>query len=109
VIVFPTKHEGPSNYREWAFSVKTVLRGHGLVSHLTADPPVDKSKVLVAEFSLLVVVEFLLSLREDDTRSWGNFLVYFSYKLTQMPCQPEGLGIHIYRLLASQVYAKMLV
>ena len=44
VIVFPTKHEGPSNYREWAFSVKTVLRGHGLVSHLTADPPVDKSK-----------------------------------------------------------------
>ena len=44
VIVFPTKLEGPSNYREWAFSVKTVLRGHGLVSHLTADPPLDKSK-----------------------------------------------------------------
>ena len=60
--------------------------------------------VLVAEFSLLVVVEFLLSSREDDTRSWNNFLVYF-----QMPCQPEGLGIHIYRLIASQAYAKMLV
>ena len=60
--------------------------------------------MLVAEFLLLVVAEFLLSSKEDDTRSWDNFLVYFS-----MPCQPEGLGIHIYRLLASQTYAKMLV
>ena len=49
--------------------------------------------LLVAEFSLLVVEEFLLSSREDDTRSWGNFLVYFSHK---MPCQSEGLGLHIY-------------
>ena len=65
--------------------------------------------VLVAELSLSVVTEFLLSSKEDDTRSWGNFLVYFSHKLTQMPCQPEGLGIYIYRLLASQAYAKMLV
>ena len=61
-------------------------------------------QLLVAEFLLLVVVEFLLSSREDDTRSWGNFLVYFL-----MPCQPERLGVHIYRLLASQAYAKMLV
>ena len=60
--------------------------------------------LLVAEFSLLVVAEFLLSSREDDTRSWDNLLVYFS-----MPCQPERLGIHIYRLLASQAYTKMLV
>jgi hypothetical protein len=37
------KLDGPSNYREWAFSVKTILRGHGLASHL-ADSPVDKSK-----------------------------------------------------------------
>ena len=59
--------------------------------------------MLVAEFTLLEVAEFLLSLREDDTRSWDNFLVYFS-----MPCQPEGLGIHIYRLLVSQAYAEML-
>ena len=59
--------------------------------------------MLVTEFSLLVVVEFLLSSREDDTRSWDNFLVYFL-----MPYQPEGLGIHIYRLLVSQAYAKML-
>ena len=65
--------------------------------------------LLVVEFSLLVVGEFLLSSREDDTRSWGNFLVYFSHKLTQMPYQPKGLGLHIYRLLASQAYAKMLV
>jgi len=35
--------------------------------------------LLVAEFLLLVVAEFLLSSREDDTRSWGNFLVYFSH------------------------------
>jgi len=43
-IVFPLKLDGPSNYREWAFSVKTVLRGHGLASHLTDDPPTDKSE-----------------------------------------------------------------
>ena len=36
-------------------------------------------QLLVAEFILLVVAEFLLSSREDDTRSWGNFLVYFSH------------------------------
>ena len=65
--------------------------------------------MLVVELSLSVVAEFLLSSREDDTRSWCNFLVYFSHKLIQMPYQPEGLGIHIYRLLASQAYAKMLV
>ena len=66
-------------------------------------------QLLVIELSLSVVAEFLLSSREDDTRSWGNFLVYLSHKLTQMPCQPEGLRIHIYRLLASQAYANMLV
>ena len=60
--------------------------------------------MLVVEFSLLVAAEFLLSSREDDTRSWDNFLVYFS-----MPCQTDGLEIHIYRLLASQAYDKMLV
>ena len=65
--------------------------------------------VLVVELSLSVVAEFLLLSREDDTRSWDNFLVYFSHKLTQMSYQPEGLGLHIYRLLASQAYAKMLV
>ena len=64
-------------------------------------------QLLVVELS--VVAEFLLSSRVDDTRSWSNFLVYFSHKLTQMPYQPEGLGIHIYRLVASQTYAKMLV
>jgi hypothetical protein len=29
--------------------------------------------------------------REDDTRSWGNFLVYFSYSTT-MPCPSRGWG-----------------
>jgi hypothetical protein len=27
--------------------------------------------------------------REDDTRSWDNFLVYFSHSTT-MPCPPRG-------------------
>jgi hypothetical protein len=27
------------NYREWAFCVETALRGHGLLFHLTDDPP----------------------------------------------------------------------
>jgi hypothetical protein len=42
--------------------------------------------------------------REDDTRSWGNFLVYFSLYHNVMPS--KGLGIHTYRLLASQEYAR---
>jgi hypothetical protein len=29
--------------------------------------------------------------REDDTRSWRNFLVYFSHSTT-MPCPPRGWG-----------------
>ena len=37
-------------------------------------------QLLVVKLSLSVVAEFLLSSREDDTRSWGNFLVYFSHK-----------------------------
>jgi hypothetical protein len=27
--------------------------------------------------------------REDDTRSWGNFLIYFSHSTT-MSCPPRG-------------------
>jgi hypothetical protein len=42
--------------------------------------------------------------REDDTRSWRNFLVYFSLYHNAMPS--KGLGIHTYRLLASQEYAR---
>jgi hypothetical protein len=42
--------------------------------------------------------------REDDTRSWGNFLVYFSLYHNDMPS--KGLGIHTYRLLARQEYAR---
>ena len=29
-----------SNYREWAFSARTVVRAAGLASHLTDDPPI---------------------------------------------------------------------
>ena len=61
--------------------------------------------MLVVELALSVVAEFLLSSREDDTRSWGNFLVYFSHKCH---ANLRGWGIHIYILLASQAYAKML-
>jgi hypothetical protein len=28
---------------------------------------------------------------EDDTKNWGNFLIYFSQHHT-IPYQPEGLG-----------------
>jgi hypothetical protein len=38
--------------------------------------------------------------REDDTRSWDNFLIYFSHSTT-MSYPPRGLEIHTYRLLAS--------
>jgi hypothetical protein len=48
--------------------------------------------MLVAGFALLVAVESLLSSREDDTRSWGNFLVYFSHKLTQCHANLRGWG-----------------
>jgi hypothetical protein len=40
--------------------------------------------------------------REDDTRSWSNFLIYFSHNV--MPS--NGLELHTYRLLASQEYAR---
>jgi hypothetical protein len=29
--------------------------------------------------------------REDDTRSWRNYLVYFSHSTT-IPCPPRGWG-----------------
>jgi hypothetical protein len=48
--------------------------------------------LLVAGFALLVVAESLLSSREDDTRSWGNFLVYFSHKLKQYHANLRGWG-----------------
>lgn len=37
------KLDGPSNYRECTFSVKTALRGFGLASDLTTDPPATAS------------------------------------------------------------------
>jgi hypothetical protein len=40
--------------------------------------------------------------REDDTRSYGNFLIYFSHNV--MPS--KGLEMHTYRLLFSQEYAR---
>ncbi|GJM88500.1 hypothetical protein PR202_ga04571 [Eleusine coracana subsp. coracana] len=43
VVTIPLKLDGP-NYRGWAFSVQTVLRGLGLADHLTDYPPVDESK-----------------------------------------------------------------
>jgi hypothetical protein len=42
VLVIPLKLDGP-NYREWAFSIKTILRGYDLVDHLTDNPPTDDS------------------------------------------------------------------
>ncbi|KAG8095100.1 hypothetical protein GUJ93_ZPchr0012g21196 [Zizania palustris] len=40
-IAIPIKLDG-HNYREWAFSMKTALRGYALASHLTDAPPIDK-------------------------------------------------------------------
>ena len=37
-LIIDIKLDG-SNYREWAFSARTVLRTAGFVSHLTDDPP----------------------------------------------------------------------
>jgi hypothetical protein len=42
--------------------------------------------------------------REDDTRSWGNFLVYFSHSTT-MSCPPRGWG---YILISCQSAKNML-
>jgi hypothetical protein len=42
--------------------------------------------------------------RGDDTRSWSNFLVYFSLYHNVMPS--KGLEMHTYRLLASKEYAR---
>jgi hypothetical protein len=43
--------------------------------------------------------------REDDTRSWGNFLVY-CLTLYHNVMPSKGLGIYNYRLLANQEYAR---
>jgi hypothetical protein len=42
--------------------------------------------------------------KTTPTKSWGNFLVYFSHCHNAMPS--KGLEIHTYRLLASQEYAR---
>jgi hypothetical protein len=43
--------------------------------------------------------------REDDTRSWGNFSgLFLTLYYNVMPS--KGLGIHTYRLLASQEYVR---
>ena len=81
---------------ETATRTRDLLVTGGKTLPLAPGPPFKKGeypvqRVLVAEFSLFVVAEFLLSSREDDTRSWDNFLVYFS-----MSCQPEGLGRYIF-------------
>ena len=41
-IVINITLDGP-NYLEWSFCVETALRGVGLHSHLTDDPPTLKS------------------------------------------------------------------
>jgi hypothetical protein len=43
--------------------------------------------------------------REDDTRSWSNFSGLF-LTLYHNVMSSKGLGIHTYRLLASQEYAR---
>ena len=40
------------NYLEWAFTVETALRGHGLYFHLTDDLPTLKSAVKTWEINM---------------------------------------------------------
>jgi hypothetical protein len=56
---------------------------------------------LIAEPGMILVVRnrtLTLIEKEDDTRSLGNFLIYFSHSTT-MSCPPKGWG---YILAASQ-------
>jgi hypothetical protein len=62
-----------------AFSAKS------LVGPYFADPP-KSARCSPVRNRTLTLIE-----REDDTRSWGNFLVYFSHSTT-MPCPPRGWG-----------------
>ena len=64
------KLDGPSNYREWAFSVKTILTGHGLASHLT-DSPVDKSKDSLA----------VMACTNDDERVMSDTVTSMEHSL----------------------------
>lgn len=72
VIDIPIKLDGPINYRERAFSVKTMLRGFGLVSHVTADAPVEKTVC-----SNIVVVTTWLN---DDDRVMSESEIVTSIK-----------------------------
>jgi hypothetical protein len=51
--------------------------------------------MLVVGFSLLVAVESLLSSREDDTRSWANFLLYI-YMKGHPPKRVCGVSLSLY-------------
>jgi hypothetical protein len=60
------------------------LRYHEAAQALLANPPLEG--VEDVRNRTLTLIE-----REDDTRSWENFLVYFSHSTT-MPCPPRGWG-----------------
>jgi hypothetical protein len=63
-------------------SVLTAIPTHFLTVHkLSAWARRD-----IVRNRILTLIE-----REDDTRSWGNFLIYFSHSTT-MPCPPRGWG-----------------
>jgi hypothetical protein len=53
----------------------------------------------------MLVAEFSLSLRVKMTLGVGNFFLGLLLKLYHNAIPSRGLGIHIYRLLASQGYA----
>jgi hypothetical protein len=56
--------------------------GHSRSPHLTPSATTSNS----VRNRTLTLIE-----REDDTRSWGNFLIYFSHSIT-MSCPPRGWG-----------------
>jgi hypothetical protein len=59
------------------FTPRAII--HTLISHAHMN-------VLFVRNRTLTLIE-----REDDTRSWGNFLVYFSHSTT-MSYPPRGWG-----------------
>jgi hypothetical protein len=52
----------------------------------TVRSEVEKQQYIGVRNRTLILIE-----SEDDIRSWGNFLVYFSHSTT-MPCPSRGWG-----------------
>jgi hypothetical protein len=68
--------------KERIFNVNSVIQAHGKQKE-----PVDELSV-AAQIQDVRNRTLTLIERENDTRSWSNFLIYFSHYIT-MPCPPK--------------------